>query len=67
MSKRYTCIAKVDDEHFVKYRLNDLLKFVAFLDQRWTGWRWFNVYDKRTKQQLASFTNRRRPDRSTIT
>lgn len=59
--KRYICIAKVDDQHFVKYRLNDLLKFTAFLDERWKGWRWFNVYNKQTKEQIANFTNKRRP------
>ena len=65
MSKKYICIAKVSDNHFVKYRLNDLLKFVAFLDTRWQGWRWFNVYDKQSKQQIANYTNRHRPVKST--
>ena len=66
MSKRYVCIVKVADQHFVKYRLNDLLKFTAFLDTRWASWRWFNVYDKKTKQQIANFTNRRRPNNSVV-
>jgi len=64
--KRYICIAKVDDQHFVKYRLNDLLKFTAFLDTRWKGWRWFNVYNKQSKEQIANFTNKRRPTTSII-
>lgn len=64
--KRYTCIVKVSDSHFVKYRLNDLLKFTTFLDTQWQGWRWFNVYDKKTKEQIANFTNKNRPVTSTI-
>lgn len=66
MSKRYVCIVKVAPEHFVKYRLNDLLKFVDFLDTKWTDWRWFNVYNKQTKEQITNFTNKRRPTTSTI-
>ena len=59
--KKYNCIVKVGNDKFLKYRLNDLLKFVEFLDKEWSDWRWFNVYDKTTKTQLANFTKEHRP------
>jgi hypothetical protein len=61
--KRYTCIAKTGNEKFVKYRLNNLAKFTAFLDRKWPNWRWFNVFDNRTKLQIANFTKNSRPTR----
>lgn len=64
--KRYICIVKISNDHFVKYRLNDLLSFTAFLDTKWQGWRWFNVYDKKSKEQIANYTNKRRPTSSII-
>jgi hypothetical protein len=64
--KKYTCIAKTGDDKFVKYKLNDLLKFTCFLDKRWPGWRWYNVFDNRTKIQVANFTKTKRPDASKI-
>lgn len=64
--KKYTCIAKTGDDKFLKYRLNDLLKFTRFLDKQWPGWRWYNVFDNRTKTQVANFTKSKRPDASRI-
>ena len=64
--KKYTCIAKTSDDKFVKYRINDLLKFTSFLDSRWSGWRWFNVFDNRTKIQIANFTKKSRPPSSRV-
>lgn len=62
--KRYICIAKVNTNKFVKYRLNNLLSFTSFLDKQYPKWRWFNVYEKETKKQLASFTTKNRPDKA---
>jgi hypothetical protein len=64
--KKYTCIAKAASEKFVKYRLNDLIKFTTFLDKQWPDWRWFNVFDNRTKTQVANFTKVNRPTRSRV-
>ena len=64
--KRYTCIVKVSQNQFLKYRLNDLKKFVLFLDTKYPEWRWFNVYSKKTKEQLASFTKNNKPTTSFI-
>ena len=68
-TKKYVAIVKTGNNpdgsaHCVKYRLNDLLKFTAFLDKKWTGWRWFNLYCNQgeyKRKQIASFTNKRRP------
>ena len=68
-SKRYVAIVKTGNNpdgsaHCVKYRLTDLLKFTGFLDKKWTGWRWFNIYSNQGQNkggQIASFTNKKRP------
>lgn len=67
--KKYVAIVKTGNNpdgsaHCVKYRLNDLLKFTAFLDKKWAGWRWFNIYrcqGENKGKQIACFTNKRRP------
>jgi hypothetical protein len=64
--KKYKCIAKVGNEKFVKYRLSDLISFANFLDREWKDWRWFNVYDKQTGEQLANYTRNNRPPRKHI-
>ena len=60
-TKKYKIIAKVDNDKFVKYNVNNLLKFTNFLDKNYDKWRWFNVYDKNTREQIGSFTNNKRP------
>lgn len=65
MQKKYKVIAKVDNEKFVRYNVNNLLKFTEFLDTNFQGWRWFNVYEytkEGTGKQIANFTNKNRPD-----
>jgi hypothetical protein len=62
--KKYKVIAKVDNEKFVKYNVNNLVMFAKFLDTHFQGWRWFNVYEytkDSTGKQLANYTNRNRP------
>lgn len=62
--KKYKVIAKVSADKFVKYNVNNLVKFSEFLDTKFNGWRWFNVYQY-TKDgsgsQLANFTSSNRP------
>lgn len=60
-SKKYTCIVKTGPQKFVKYRLNDLIKFTTFLDRNWSGWTWFNVFDNRTRLQVDNFTKNQKP------
>lgn len=65
--KEYSCIIKTSSKQFVKYRtVRDLLKFTIFLDAMFPEWRYYNVYDKTTKQQIASFTKNNRPQQSVI-
>lgn len=64
--KKYTCIVKKGDDTFLKYRLSNLLKFVEFLDKEHAEWRWFNVFDKETKKQLASYTTKKRPQKTVV-
>lgn len=62
--KKVLAIVKVDNERFVKYHVNNLLKFTTFLDEKYSGWRWFNVFatDGASKGlQLTSFTSKNRP------
>ena len=67
MTKKYSCIVKADGEQFVKYRtVRNLLKFTIFLDASFPEWRYYNVFDKETKRQIASFTKNRRPQQPTI-
>lgn len=66
VEKKYTIIAKVTADRFVKYRCSDLLSLARFLDKSWPDWRWFNVFDKRTKEQIANFTKNNRPQTKTL-
>lgn len=69
--KKYRVIAKVGNRadgsaHCVKYRVNNLVLFAAFLDREFAGWRWFNVYAHLKGEpgpQVANFTNSNRPQR----
>ncbi len=60
-SKKYTCIVKAGPQKFVKYRLNDLVKFTSFLDRNWSTWTWYNVFDNRTRMQVGNFTKYQKP------
>lgn len=69
--KKYKVIAKIGNNadgtaHCVKYNVNDLVKFADFLDKKFPDWRWFNVYSKQTKLQLANFTKYRRPTKKYV-
>lgn len=72
--KRYTAIVKINNNpdgsaYCVKYRFNDLLNFVSFLDKQWKDWKWFNVFSNKgmnKRQQIGNFTNRNRPIKSII-
>jgi len=72
--KRYTAIVKIKNmpdgsAYCVKYRFDNLLKFTDFLDNKWSDWKWFNVYSNREenkREQLGNFTNKNRPDKSSI-
>lgn len=61
MTKKMICNVKADGTKFVQYHVNNLLKFTEWLDKEYPDWRWYNVFDSTTKQQVASFTRHRRP------
>jgi len=69
MSKRYKAIVKIKNNpdgsaYCIKYRVNDLIKFTRFLDQKWPEWKWFNIYSNtgiNKGEQLANFTKNKRP------
>ena len=63
----YTIITKVGKDQFVKYRnVSNLIRFTSFLDNKFPTWKYFNVYDKSSKKQIASFTVNNRPTLSKI-
>lgn len=64
--KEYLCIVKTGDSKFLKYHVNDLLKFTKFLDTTWSDWKFFNVFDKKTENQIASFTINDRPTKAKL-
>jgi hypothetical protein len=58
----YTCIVKSADGRFLKWvYVHDLLRFTQFLDREHSGWRFFNVYDRRKAVKLAQFTKNNKP------
>lgn len=58
----YTIIVKVSNTDFVKYRnVSDIKRFTSFIDNKFPGWRWFNVFDKNTKEQVSSYTKNNKP------
>lgn len=57
---KYVCIVKTLDNH-LKYHVTDLIKFTSFLDSNFPTWKYFNVYDSKTKDQIANFTINKRP------
>jgi hypothetical protein len=66
MEKKYRCIVKIGNRdngsaHCLKYHVNNLLKFTAFLDEKHPDWRWYNVYSQKTGEQISNFTRHQRP------
>jgi hypothetical protein len=64
MNKKRAVIVKTGKgkEDFAKWNyVNDLVRFTSFLDRQFPDWCYMNVFDKETKQQIASFTKNNRP------
>ncbi|MCK5538859.1 MAG: hypothetical protein KAI79_18680 [Bacteroidales bacterium] len=72
--KRYIAIVKIRNNedgsaYCVKYRFDDLLKFTGFLDDKWSGWKWYNVFSNQGSNkgtQIENFTNQNRPVQKTV-
>lgn len=66
----YTIIVKVLNRgrqiHITYHKVTDLKRFENFIDKQFQKWYYFNVYDRKTRTRLESFTNKRRPIRRKI-
>jgi hypothetical protein len=54
------CVVKIGENRFAKWRCTNLRSFERFLDDRFSGWRFYNVYDNKTREQIASYTCKKR-------
>lgn len=62
MKPKRSVIVKVDAEKFVKYDyVNNLVSFTGFLDRTFPNWRYMNVFDRKSKTQIANFTRKNKP------
>ena len=66
MALKYNVIVKSSSEKYLKYKVTDLLLFTEFLDKKFNGWLYFNVYDYKTREHLGSFQQTNRPKKRKI-
>lgn len=60
--KKRSVIVKVGNTQFVKYEyVNNLPRFALFLNAKFPGWRYANVFDRETGKQISSFTKNKLP------
>ena len=67
--KKYTVITKIGNNpdgtaKTVKYRINNILNYVDFLDKNFSSWTWSNVFSNKGDDkgsQIGSFTKNNRP------
>ena len=64
--RKYNVIVKLGEDDFKKWQTDDLLNFVEFLDQKYSNWRYFNVFCSYSKNQLSNFTQSNRPTSKTL-
>lgn len=61
-SVKRVVIVKVGNEQFLKYEhVDNLIRFTAFLDQKYPDWRYMNVFDRKTHEQIGNYTKLNRP------
>jgi len=52
----YSCIVFYNETKPLKWRfVHNLLKFSVFLNQKHPGWKYINVYDRRTSKYLTRY------------
>ena len=57
-----TAIVKTGQDHFIKYRnISNIKSLIKYLDKKYKDWRYINLYDKETKEQICSYTKNNRP------
>ena len=49
--RKYVVIAKVESDHFVKYRFNDIDKVIKFLTNKYPGLKYMNIYSNNGEQR----------------
>ena len=59
-------IVKISQTEFHKYHVRNLLNFTKWLDTKFPGWKWYNVFDKKTNLQIGNFTTKQRPTAAKI-
>lgn len=67
--KKYVAIIKIGNNsdgsaRCVKYRFDKILMFMPFLEKKYPGWRWMNIYVNRgdeKRKYLRSFTKNNKP------
>jgi len=52
-------ITKVENDKFVKYHSNNLDSFFKFLLKEYPTARYSNIYDKKSRKQVGSWTNKK--------
>jgi hypothetical protein len=52
-------ITKVDNNKFVKYHSNNLDSFFKFLLKKFPEARFSNIYDKKSRKQIGTWTNKK--------
>jgi len=52
-------ITKVDQDTFVKYHSNNLDSFFKFLLKKFPKARYSNIFDKKSRKQVGSWTNKK--------
>ena len=53
----YRVIVKVSNDKFVKYHSNNLSSFVTFVNKKFKNWRYMNIFEKHTRNQIGSITS----------
>jgi len=62
MKHEYVIIVKVGEKKYLKYHISNLVSFTEFLNRCYSDWKYFNVYDRKTRKQICSFTQRNQPN-----
>jgi len=57
--RKFAVIAKVANNHFVKYRTNKPENFVLFLVKKYPGALWCNFYSTQSRQIVGTWGNKK--------
>ena len=67
IQKKVRAFVKIDNSRFFTWHVTNLISFCKFLDKRYSDWRYFNLYDCQTNEQIASYSKNNRPKTEWIT